>query len=55
MTPYFKDMQVVDERLTAVEDKLETLIKIVIKLEENILCWTNTNHLLKNKKENSRM
>lgn len=39
MTPaYLKDMQIIDERLTALEDKLNSILKILVKLEEVLLC-----------------
>ena len=38
MTPaYLKDMRIVDERLTALEDKLSFVLKILIELETIIL------------------
>lgn len=38
MTPaYLKDMQIIDERLTALEDKLNSILKILIKLETILL------------------
>ena len=47
---YFSDMRIIDERLTNLEQKIEALINIVIRLEEIILCEHPTS-----KKENFRM
>ena len=33
---YFQDMKVVDERLTALENKVNTLLQILLKLEQII-------------------
>lgn len=39
MTPaYLRDMQIIDERLTALENKLSIILKILIELEEALLC-----------------
>ena len=38
MTPaYFEDMKIVDERLTALEDRLSFVLKILIELETVLL------------------
>ena len=38
MTPaYLRDMQIIDERLTALEDRLSFVLKILIKLETILL------------------
>lgn len=34
---YFTDMQIVDERLTALEDRLSFVLKILIELETVLL------------------
>lgn len=38
MTPaYFKDMQIIDERLTALEDRVEFILESLIKIEKILL------------------
>ena len=38
MTPaYFRDMQVIDERLTSLEKKVDNLLNILLKLETLLL------------------
>ena len=45
---YFQDMKVVDERLTALENKVNTLLQTLLKLEQILVYNSN-----KEEKENA--